>query len=226
MSKRAFILGNSGELLDHDLSLLKGETVFAVNSFPLRMPEIITHYVCLDIIMAFAPEIRALVPETAKKYYSTFMWNAIYDEKGVSPFDVISDEQIGFEFSEKRIYSGKTCTYAALQIAASLGYDEIYLLGIDLGLPANGIMHIPEQQKMRELIWAKNLRHPQVDKRATPDTIDSSRKFYQHIFLFARDAMKERGISVFNLSRGGNLNCFPRKSYEELLSKKEELNVL
>jgi len=225
MSKRAFILGSSGELLDHDLSLLKGETVFGVNALPLRIPEIITHYVCIDIIMAFAPEIRALVPKTAKKYYSTLVWNTIYEEEGVHPVDIISDDHIGFEFSTDRVYSGRTCTYVALQIAAALGYDEIYLLGIDLGLPENGIMHIPEQQKMRELIWAKNLRHPMVDKRATPDKIDSNLKFYQRAFLIARDAMKKRGIKVVNLSKGGNLNCFPRESYEELLAKKEEVNV-
>jgi len=223
MRKRAFILGNSGELLDHDLSRLKGETVFGLNCLPLRCPEIITDYVCLDIMMAFVPEIRALVPKSARKYYSRMMWNAIAEEDGVHVYDAYPDKLTGFEFSQDRVYGGRTVAYAALQIAASQGYEEIYLLGIDMGLPANGIMHIPEQQVMLDMVRAKNLRNPTVDKRGKNPNHEEMKATVTKNFIYAKSELDKRGIQVFNLSRGGNLNCFPRRIFSEVV--KEEVNV-
>ena len=219
---RAFILGNSGELLDHDLSRLKGETVFAVNAFPLRYPEIITHYVCLDILMAFVPEIRALVPDSAKKYYSRLIWNTIYEEENVNVYDTHSDNEIGFEISDTKVYGGKTVVYVAMQIAAALGFTDIYLLGVDCGLPANGVAHIPEQDIFYDLLKRKNLANPFTDKRANDVTHEQFSKFVIKNFILARDEMAKHGISVTNLSRGGNLNCFKRKSFNEVMGERGE----
>ena len=219
---RAFVLGNSGELLDHNLDLLKGEAVFGTNALPLFKPEIITHYVCLDIGMAFVPEVRALVPKTARKFYSRFMWNTIYQEDGVEVYDTWPDRMTGFEISSEKVFGGQTVTYVCLQIAAALGYDEIYLLGVDLGLPANGIHSIPQQEVLYQMIRDKNLANPTVDKRGGREkTHEEFNKPVIKNFLFARHALEKAGIKVFNLSKGGNLNCFPRKTFEEVLGDKQ-----
>jgi len=215
---RAFILGNSGELLDHDLTLLKGETVFGCNALALRIPEIITHYVCVDILMAFVPEVRSLISKSAKKYYSRLLWNTIYQEDNVNVFDTHPDHLFGFSFSETNVYSGMTAAYVSLQIAAHQGFDEIYLLGIDLGLPKNSIMHIPEQEKLLGIVRAKNLANPTIDKRVAPITHETHTKKIQKHFIYAKAVLEERGINVVNLSKGGNLNCFKRENYEEILS--------
>lgn len=217
---RAFILGNSGELLDHDLDKLKGEAVFGVNALPIYKPDIITHYVCADIGMAFVPEVRALVSKDCKKYYSRLMWNCIDHEDNVNVFDCYDDRLRSFEISTTKIYLCQTVTYAALQIAAGLGYDEIYLLGIDLGLPANGIMHIPAQELLTTLIKEKNLHNPTVDKRFPNLGHERLTKSMKHNFIIAKKVLDENGIKVYNLSNGGNLNCFDRRNYEQVLGEK------
>lgn len=222
---RCFILGNSGELLDHDLSLLKGEEVFASNCFPLRFPEIITHYVCMDVVMGMLPEIRAKVPKTAKKYYSRLVWNCIYEEEGVNVYDCYPDQQIGFSISTEKVYPGRTVSYVMLQLAAALGYETIYMLGVDIGLPANGIMHIPEQEVMMEMLKQKNLANPTVDKRVHDPSHEEYTKPVQKNFILARAELDKAGIDVFNLSRGGNLGAFKRMSFEEVVGHKETANV-
>lgn len=215
---RAFILGNSGELLDHDLTRLQGEAVFGVNALPLREPDIITHYVCGDMAMAFLPEIRAIVPKTAKKYYSRLMWNTIYQEDNVNVYDVWDDRSIGFEISDTKVFFCQTVTYAALQIAAALGYNPIYIMGVDLGAPANGIMHIPEQRILTGMMRYKNLADVTIDKRWTPPSIEQTGKRTNLAFTLARSVLEKASIEVFNLSKGGNLTAFPRKVFEEVVS--------
>jgi len=215
---RAFILGNSGELLDHDLDKLKGEAVFGVNALPLRNPDIISHYICADMGMAFLPEIRSLVSPTCKKYYSRLMWNTIYHEDNVNVFDVYPDQMIGFEVSETKVFLGQTVTYAALQIATALGYNPIYIMGVDLGTPANGIDHIPEQLILTKLMMSKNLADVTIDKRWKPPSIEQIGKRTNLSFIYAKSKLDELGVEVYNLSRGGNLKAFPRKVYKEVLS--------
>lgn len=215
---RAFILGNSGELLDHDLSLLEGEAVFGVNALPLRCPEIITHYVLLDIAMAFHPEIRALVRPDCIKYYSRIVWNTIYHEDNVRVFDCFPDKHTGFNISDTMVYPCGMVTYPALQIAAALGFNPIYTLGIDIGTPANGIYHIPEEVRMSEIMKAKNLANPTVDKRSPLQPFEAAKKTFQRHFAYAASVLRTEGIEVINLSRGGNLNCFKRESYESLFN--------
>jgi len=222
---RAFILGNSGELLDHDLTRLSGEAVFGVNALPLRCADIITHYVCADIGMAFVPEVRSLVPPTTTKYYSRILWNTIAEEDGVKMFDTYDDRMVGFSISETKVYLCRTVTYAALQIAAALGYNPIYTLGIDLGTPANGISRIPEQDKLEELIRSKNLRVPTDDKQSSPARLDHNfmATYCNHAFVIARDELSKHGIEVYNLSHGGNLKAFKRKSFNDIVQETEIL---
>lgn len=214
---RAFILGNSGELLDHDLRLLQGEIVFGTNCLPLRIPEIITHYVLLDIGMAFLPEIRTLVPKKAKKYYSRLVSNTIYKEDNVDVYETCQDHLTGFNFSDICVFPGYTVSYVSLQIAAGLGFNPIYMLGVDLGLPANGIMHIPEQQMALDLMHSKNLSSPFTPKENRDIHFEDFKKPLQN-FQFSRMELDKFGIKVYNLSKGGKLNCFPRKNFNEVIS--------
>jgi len=223
---RCFILGNSGELLDHDLNLLKGETVFGCNALPLHNSEIITHYVCLDMNMAFLPEIRSMVKDNCIKYYSRLVWNTIDNEDNVRVFDTYPSTMSGFAFSDSMIYEGDTVAYSMLQIASALGYDDIYMLGVDCGTPSNGIMSIPEQAKMMDLLKSKNLRNPTRDKTSIVTTHDDMTKRVNKHFLLARHKLNEVGVMVYNLSTGSKLNCFPRKVYEDVLNGNHETEIV
>lgn len=168
--------------------------------------------------MAFVPEVRSLVVSTCQKWYSRLMWNTIFHEEGVNVYDTYPDKLIGFEPSTTKVYGGLTVSYVMLQLAVALGYTEIYFLGVDLGLPANGILHIPEQETLLKIIRDKNLADPSTDKSIQNQTHLSFNKPVQMRFIYAKGELDKLGVKVFNLSKGGNLNCFPRKVYEEVLS--------
>jgi hypothetical protein len=219
---RAFILGNSGELLDHDLNLLKGEVVFGSNALPIHNSEIITNYVCADITMAFLPEVREMVKDNVIRHYSWLVWNAIDHENNVEPFETI-DNSDGFNISRSSVYLGNTVSYAALQIAASLNYNPIYILGVDLGIPANGIHHIPEQEIMMNMLKSKNLRDVNKDKRIPITPFGQLAKKINLNYAYAKGVLDKEGIEVYNLSKGGNLNCFKRKVYKDVINHQAEI---
>ena len=224
---RAFILGNSGEILDHDLSLLKGETVFGSNAMPLRCPDVLTHYVCSDILMAFVPEIRRKVLPGTKKYYSRILWNTILHEDDVNVFDGV-DNRLGFSMSDTHIYAGQGVGYMSIQIACALGFNPIYTLGIDMGLPPNGIDYIPEYEVFHKMLKKLNLRSPSRDKRTNQglkppnsSVYDDQIKKHLSFFHLAKKETEEAGIEIINLSRGGRLNMFKRQCYEDVVGQRK-----
>lgn len=191
--------------------------MYGSNALPLHRPDIITNYVCADIVMGFLPEVRSLVPKNARKHYSRIVWNTIYQEDGVEVFDTCPDQHMGFSFNDEMVYVGNTVSYVALQLAASAGYNPIYTLGVDLGMPMNGIDHIPAQDIMVGLLRDKNLANPTVDKRLPFPTHEAGKKKTLMNFLYAKSILDSCGISVYNLSSGGNLTCFPRMKFEDVV---------
>jgi hypothetical protein len=166
--------------------------------------------------MAFVPEVRDRVIPGTRKFYSRLLWNTIHHEDGVEVFDV--NEGLGFNSSVERVFMGGNVAYVCLQLAVALGYDEIFMLGVDLGLPANGISHLPEQDIMNVIMMSKNLRVPTDDKRLNTTSFDSISKKLNTNFSYAKHECDKLGVKVYNLSKAGNLRAFPRMSFDEALN--------
>lgn len=101
----------------------------------------------------------------------------------------------------KGTYCCYTVANAAIDIAAYLGFREIYLLGADCNYTgskqhAAGIEDVQEDWAMRE----------------------QSQKNMMLGYAFKKKCMDEQGVRVYNCTRGGMLEVFPRKRLEEVLS--------
>jgi len=226
--KRCFLIGNGPSLNDTDLSLLKDEVTFAVNGFFLKSKDLAwtpTFYLVEDHLVA---EDRAEALQEFKgpiKFYPAYLGycmppadDTIYynHRPRVSYPD-------GFDFSLKAddiTYTGCTVMFSAMQLAAYLGFEEIYLIGVDASyeLPKDvktskeyGTsvldMKTDDPNHFHPDYFGKGFRwhDPQVDKML-------------EAYAEARKVCDASGISIKNATIGGKLEVFERIDYQALFS--------
>lgn len=106
----------------------------------------------------------------------------------------------------KGVYSGYTVAYDMIQIAAYIGFTEIYLIGADFSYNGDAA------QKGNHVYDSKF-----KDKRKTAGMtyIDCS----INSMKVAKRYADSNGIKIYNATRGGKLEVFERKSFDEVLEK-------
>lgn len=103
---------------------------------------------------------------------------------------------------ERCIYEGSTVTYACMQLAAYMGFKEIYLLGVDFNYSddlydeKNHFAGYQSDGKVR-----LNAVYPERMKAA-----------YESAERYAN----EHGIRIYNATRGGKLEVFERVEFDKL----------
>ena len=144
--QRCFIIGNGPSLNRTDLSKLKNEVTFGVNSIFLMTDLngfIPTYYsVCDSHVIAenvdrildypvqhkFFPSIyRKYIPPNKRTNVSFFMMNRGYNEVTSPNYSI---PRFSADISE-RVFDGQTITYMNLQMAYYMGFSEVYLIGVD-----------------------------------------------------------------------------------------------
>jgi FkbM family methyltransferase len=225
-TRRCFVIGNGPSLNDTDLSLLAGEATFAVNGFFLKARELTwspTFYVVEDHLVAEdrADDINA-IGDSIKLFPANLAY-CLTEDHQTTYFDLrprISYPH-GFDFSmdaDRCTYAGCTVTFTCLQLAAFLGFQEIYLIGVDAdyaipddasrstvyGVPILD-MKSDDPNHFDPNYFGKGYRwhDPQVDKM-----LEAYRE--------AKAVTERHGISILNAGIGGKLAVFPRVEYLSL----------
>ncbi len=103
------------------------------------------------------------------------------------------------------IYDGHTCIHSILQLAYFMGFKEVYLLGADCGVSANKVYtdlvknnidcNISEQNKIGDVMIE--------DYASLKKDIES----------------QQLDFKIFNATRGGRLEVFPRVDIEDLFKE-------
>lgn len=98
------------------------------------------------------------------------------------------------------IYCGRTVTYSCIQLAAYMGFKEIYLLGVDCTLV--------------------NKRHfypvDEYDARSLPADYDKMVALWLDAYKKAREYADQNDIKIYNATRGGELEVFERVDFDSL----------
>lgn len=211
--KRCFIIGNGPSLKVDDLENLDNEVTFASNRIYRIFDK--TNWKP-DYYVAFEPEfvtqnidelLKIPVKKTLFLNNRAFRKNAtnVYWINCTSKFCVKKETTKSILFSEdisKYIGDGYSVTYTMLQIAMYMGFSEIYLLGMD---------HNKNDTKTT---------HYYTDKKEdfrTPTFWDGIEYAYSKADKYA----EKKGIKIVNITRGGELEVFHRKSINEVLKKYE-----
>lgn len=127
---------------------------------------------------------------------------------------VYSKDEENFDFSEdcsKQIYIGYTVTYAMLQMAAYMGFKEIYLIGMDHNFS------IVKASKDGNIVVNKAVQdHAKVLGETklwggVADIYNITRAY-----IAAERYASVHDIKIYNATRGGKLDVFERINFDEL----------
>lgn len=230
--KRCFIIGNGPSLSISDLELLKNEYTFGCNLIFQCFDKTDwrpTYYSFIDVngirttfdtkeklLNVLAECGSAFVRGTSSLYQyrdDEDIKNLYYMNMVYSP----SEEQ--FDFSDdcaKQVYMGYTVTYTMIQLAVYMGFKEIYLIGIDHNfskiINSDGTVHDGTINKANE--HSNILGNYNLPNGTEVYKLENS-------YLSAKKYAEGLGVKIYNSTRGGKLEIFERKDFDEVIKNNE-----
>ena len=214
-NKRCFIVGNGPSLTMSDLDLIRDEDCFASNLiFKIfdRTQWRPKYYFIQDPYADIGNGLESF-PSSTKKFYADSFLRVHKDKKTDDIFcfktkRCYKEVKFSSDFS-KEVFSHYTITYTMIQAAVYFGYKEIVLLGIDHNYA------LTVDSKGRVIENKDVISHAFADKN--PKEVVANIEGMNAAYIKARDILSTKGVKVFNSTRGGKLEWFPRKKLEDLL---------
>ena len=238
--QRCFIIGNGPSLRAEDLEKIKGEFCIASNQV-YRMfsktswrPRV---YTAVDETMFRDTFKQVSAVDVELKFCSLQEHEKMYPIEGLLPLKLISKGdwiiyQRMPEFSDdiaKCVYHATTITYINMQIAAFMGFDEVFLLGIDHQFPqqwriAPEVLKNPEKYINVDTIpggsykvrGVENAEFYPGDYSRSAYCIEEVTRGYQRAKLY----FEEHGRKIVNATRGGKLDVYERVNFDKLMNPK------
>ncbi len=222
--KSAFIIGNGPSLRFEDLDQLQTFPTFASNKIFLAFkntewrPDF---YAAMDRninedvnrFIEDYPETTTFIPQY---FQSPRLRHVIqFTLTGEAPEEAPPDF---FGSIDKGICGGATVSYVLMQIAFHLGFQTIYLLGMDMDYKVYG------QQIETDALGNRYMRKTKEENYFIKDYHKEGEQFsvvnpggQLWSMVAAQKHYKAAGRSIINVTRGGKLDLFPRKDFEEIL---------
>ncbi len=214
--QRCFVIGNGPSLKIEDLERIQnnGDLNFGCNRIYIMFDKTAwrpSFYINQDprVIRGCIDEIKDL-DKSQVKFIKALGKNE-YEVPGAIYFDfaIRYGKKKLPKFSdnpEKELYNGYTVTYAAIQMAAYMGFKEIYLLGCDCNYSVDNTIKVESYPDERMY---------DASKVGMPPDIAYMFSMYEVCKKFC----EERGITVYNATRGGKLEVFERVDFDDLFEK-------
>ncbi len=218
--KRCFVIGTGPSLKSDDLTLLNDEYTFASNSIFRYFDQTNwrpTFYSVCDrtYFRANFDKCLSVNPKKARLFPLDFIDDFdIFDNSLYYSRVAITWKRRSFKTNPLRgMAEGSTVTYFLLQLAAYMGFSEVYLLGIDFNYSTsiNNQGKIIEQKEVRDYAFddkASNYTMPNLD--AGFISYSAAQKYCE----------KHSEFRIYNATRGGKLEVFPRVNFDDIIRKK------
>ena len=229
--KRCFVIGNGPSLTPQDLDRIQNEFSFATNKIYHIFDKTAwrpTYYVCTDnnVIAEEMGNIKSIgdypkfINFHAAKYGRDKNSNIWYIcTKGkfhVDPYKPQSSELS--EDVSKYVAWVHTVTVTAIELAIYMGFKEIYLLGVDHSyanmVDSKGKIHRDSTVKADYFAGMKGTGS-ETGNRAVFGNIDAMNYSYE----LARRFAEQKGVKIFNVTRGGKLEVFERVDFDKLMEQ-------
>lgn len=206
--KRCFVIGNGPSLRKEDLDRLENEVTFVSNRFfNIYSGWLPTVYFCQDPtvlksnlkqIKEYPARFKILNPHI--KNPSSACKDAILYSVDRYPYLHGYTPYMSENFA-KGLCDGYTVTYAMLQTAVLLGFQEIYMLGVDFN-------YVIKDGKIDESSYP-----PGIGKVAggLPNL-----NYNLQAYSAASEHCQRKGIRLVNLSRQTKLEVIPRREFESI----------
>lgn len=220
---RCFIVANGPSLRAEDLDLLhqRGEITFGMNRIYKFFDQTAwrpTYYVCEDELIAQSQqaEINAIeaeakfIPIELKWYYDVSIENACYFH-----LNYHDEERYPLSFSADiahQLDCRGTVTFSCMQLAAYMGFSEIYLLGVDHNyqktIDINGNVIVDPNAKD----YFCEGYDADIKDVVVHDMGNNTRAY-----MDAKKYCDGTGtVTIYNATRGGKLEVFQRVNFDSL----------
>ncbi len=212
--QRCFIIGNGPSLRQTNMSLLRDEFTFGLNRIYLLFPELGFSTSCLVVVNDLVIEQCAgeLKQLTLPRYitWRSRHWFAAAPTLTYLDTDFTGEEDFSANLTG-RIFEGFTVTNVALQLAYHMGFDEVFLIGVDHNYVTQGaanqavISQGDDPNHFASNYFGKGF------KWQLPDLAGSERGYTR-----ALQAYSNAGRHVLDATIGGKLTIFPKVDYLSL----------
>ncbi len=217
--KRCFIIGNGPSLTAQDLDKLINEDCFASNFIYKIFSETDwrpKYYAAVDRYLELEEDI--INGCDCNVYIGSYRWrhNKVDLKNAVClrTHQPLSNKKCDFsEELKKCVYVTSTVSYVLMQIAAYMGYSEIYLLGFD----HNYSYEIDEHGKIVKNYNIKSHYYSAPNDSELADVKSMTMSYYKML-----NYCNENGIVIKNATRGGKLEVFDRVDFDSLFDENSE----
>ncbi len=224
--ERCFIVGLGPSLVVDDLELLKehGEYTFSMNRCYQLYNKTDWRPDCYLISDAKActeetmQAVREMINNKTMVMYSRleigkFPEDAVYFKTDFTDFILRNSKKIKYKRkghycrmslnAYEHIYAGSSCVHSIIQIAYYMGFKEVYLIGTDCG---------PSGSKSYSDALQPNSNNAYINGEGNLMIKD---------YVSIREDIKDKGVEfyIYNCSRGGFLEVFPRMDLEKVLAE-------
>ncbi|MGM0582628.1 MAG: 6-hydroxymethylpterin diphosphokinase MptE-like protein [Bacteroidota bacterium] len=230
VGERVFIVGNGPSLKETNLDLIEDEYSFGMN----RIANIYedtewrpSFFICTSINVK-DKEWRKDILNTIELGVTSFIWDEldsyfpdtsnIYRLNCENPYTDTFNPPVSWWSDDITSYVTKygTSMIVALQIAVYMGFDDIYILGADLGFKSSFL------QKIFYKIGLDSIGH-RFDKNhffgsyGTPGlSPELLNKKMISAHQLALKATEDQNVNIYNATKGGELEIYKRVRYEDL----------
>lgn len=223
--QRCFVLGNGPSLKDTNLELLKNEYTFGLNKIALIYEQTTwrpTFFVSFTdhvtkskkddgwkawTIKSIDLKVPCFLNASYKKDERLKKRKNAYFTKCVGTMTTNWKDDKWSDDISKLITKWGTTLMCSLEIAVYMGFNPIYLIGCDLGFVDN-----------------KDLKNDQNHFDSRYFVPQKKASMYNHNMIEAHKFMKKifdkKGIKVYNVTIGGELEIYERADYTSLFNKK------
>lgn len=211
--ERCFVLGNGPSLKNTDLTKLRNEKTLGMNRIYLLFNDLgyqTSYYLSVNdlVVEQCAEDIQHL---NIPRFVS---WRSRKWLQPEANLFFLYTTYTGPGFSTNlsgRLWEGATVTYVALQVAFFLGFQEVYLIGVDHNFTTQGkpnttvVSQGDDPNHFSPQYFGKGFRWQLPD-------LETSERAYQ----MAREAYENAGRKIFDATIGGQLQVFEKVEYNSL----------
>ena len=211
-----FIIGNGPSLNDMDLEPLQDYHTFGLNKIYLMAQR------GIDLNLSYLVSVNPLVIEQSAEVFESLdscdlflSYGAAVDH--VSPLGHVHYLYTGGPYAfqrdlRRRVHEGYTVTYVAMQIAFFMGFERVFLVGVDHSFEAEGDPN--ETQHMD----GDDVNHFDPDYFRGDDWQLPDLEASELSYHLARFFYRRAGRQILDATIDGELDIYPKISYEEALS--------
>ena len=210
-----FIIGNGPSLNSMDLTPLRRYHTFGLNKIYLLFDRV-------DLNLTYLIAVNKLVIEQSARVYQNLPMALFLNYKN-SRGIIKNNENLYFVYTGAkstfkpditgRVCEGATVTYVAMQIAYYMGFENVFLIGVDHNFKAQGKPY--EKQFLQgqdanhfDPNYFRNMEWQLPNLEASEAAYDLAKQFYNN-----------NGRKIYDATVNGKLNIFPKISFEDALKR-------